>query len=419
MKTRKRMLVVVVLLLLLTLQAPTLMVGGQEDPLVLTGTLHGAKYEIMVPANWNGTLLVYARGYHYYLPEEASAGPEFNPAFEPAFLDAGYALAGSAYRAGGWAVQEGIKDTRKLVQLFGRRVGRPDRVILYGVSMGGLIAAKSIEKYPGVYDGAIPICGVVAGTQEHWESNTAIALAYDVAFGFPQEWGTLEDVRDDVLYWEEGWGDYVLDQLIDPANYGRFEFIRLVTGLPEEDFYPTGPWMSYLKVMEYLTQGRAELEARAGGNVFQNVGHVYTLTDDEKAYLAGLGVDADALLEEMNDRTTLRADPKARSYMQRYARLRGQIRAPTVTIHTMADTNVPVQQESAYREMVEGAGYEERLIQVYTNGIGHCWIYPHQYLAAFGAMESWLETGERPGLDAFPEAWGFVHSFEPDPWPYP
>jgi pimeloyl-ACP methyl ester carboxylesterase len=392
-------------------------VGGQEDPLVLTGTLHGAEYEIQVPANWNGTLLVYARGYHYYLPEDASASPEFNPAFESAFLAAGYALAGSAYRTGGWAVSEGIQDTRRLVQFFRQKVGKPEHVILYGVSMGGLIAAKSIEKHPGVYDGAVPICGTMAGTAEHWESNTAVALAYAVAFGWPAEWGTLEDVRDDVLYWEENGHQIILDQLADPENFGRFEFIRLVAGLPAKDFYP-GPWMNVLNLMEFLTQGRAELEARAGGNVFHNVGHVYTLTEAEKANLAALNVDADALLEEMNDRTTLEADPKAQSYMRRYAELRGHIKGPVVTIHTAYDTIVPVQQESAYRNKVEAAGQGELLVQVYTDGVGHCWITPPQYLAAFAAMEHWLETGERPDdlVTFFPE--GFVHDFEPAPWPY-
>jgi len=34
-------------------------------------------------------------------------------------------------------------------------------------------------------------------------------------------------------------------------------------------------------------------------------------------------------------------------------------------------------------------------------------------------MDGWLETGVAPGPEAFPEALGFVHGFEPGPWPQP
>ena len=36
---------------------------AQVGPLDLSGELNGAPYRIRVPANWNGTLLVFAHGY--------------------------------------------------------------------------------------------------------------------------------------------------------------------------------------------------------------------------------------------------------------------------------------------------------------------------------------------------------------------
>ena len=36
---------------------------AQVGPLDLSGSLNGAPYRIRVPANWNGTLLVFAHGY--------------------------------------------------------------------------------------------------------------------------------------------------------------------------------------------------------------------------------------------------------------------------------------------------------------------------------------------------------------------
>jgi pimeloyl-ACP methyl ester carboxylesterase len=422
-KTYRRILWVAVLLLVLVLPTPALVRGQPDLPLELTGTLHGAEYKILVPENWNGTLLVFARGHNTEL-EPPAVAPFWGP-FESIFYDAGYAQAGSAFSAAGHAVEEGTEDTRRLVQFFRQEVGQPEHVILYGVSMGGMIAVKSIEKYAGVYDGAIPVCGI-GSTTKLYEGRTVIGLAYDVTFGWPAEWGTPEDVADDMVYYSPTGFPVVYGQLADPANKGAFEFIRQVTRLSAEDFYLPPPgffWMHFVYAMNGVTQNRAELEQRAGGNIAHNVDHVYTLSDEDVAAIMAEGVSAETIqgwLDEMNARTNMQIDPKARSYLRRYVDPKGNIKGPVLTVHTTSDVIVPVWHESVYRDTVEGAGRGESLVQVYTAGIGHCfYITPEQYLQAFAAMEHWIETGERPGDEFFPEAMGFDHDFEPPPWPYP
>ena len=428
MKRTKLFSAVAVLLLVVSIQVPTMSVRGQEElPLELTGMLHGAEYKILVPENWNGTLLVYARGYSYELPSPADVAPWWD-AYESTLYQEGYAQAGSAFRSGGYAVEEGVDDTRRLVQFFRKRVGKPDRVILYGVSMGGLIAAASMEKYAGVYDGAVPICGVVAGSTKHWEARTAVGLAYDVTLKWPEAWGTVEEVREGLRYYNPEGSVLVFGQLVSGSYNAEFEFIRRVNRLTREDFYPTGYWMSFVHLMDGPTETRAELEQRARGSIFHNVGHVYTLSqgDIDAIVAAGADVQPDQVtaetvqgwLDDMNARTNMRADPKARSYLRRYADPKGNIKGPVLTMHTMYDIIVPVAQESVYRDTVEKAGRGELLVQVYTDGTGHCLqISPEQYLQAFAAMESWIETGERPGDGFFTDP-GFDHDFVPPPWPY-
>src|SRR5258708_34975986 len=70
------------------------------------GILGGAYYTIAVPANWNGTLVLYSHGY------VSSTSPLLNPAPDAgdpltaaALLQQGYALAGSSYSQNGWALQ--------------------------------------------------------------------------------------------------------------------------------------------------------------------------------------------------------------------------------------------------------------------------------------------------------------------------
>ena len=51
--------------------------------------------------------------------------------------------------------------TKDLADHFGRTVRRPHRTYIAGVSMGGYVIGRSLEQYPGFYDGALPMCGVL------------------------------------------------------------------------------------------------------------------------------------------------------------------------------------------------------------------------------------------------------------------
>lgn len=376
------------------------------------GTLDGAAFRICVPAEWNGTLLVWARGYAAVLPLPEVAPP----GTEGALLAEGYALAGSAFRSAGWAIKDGAHDTLVLTEYFREQIAEPERVILYGQSMGSVIVLDSIEQHKGVYDGAVSMCSLGAGATKHWDLRLDIALAYDVAFGWPASWGTVGDVRDDINFGAEVFPVYY-PQITSDANKGLFEFIRLVNDLPSEGFYPPGNIM-FLH-MFLMTAGRAELESRAGGPVTQNLDHVYSLTPAKVSYLEGLGVDAADLLAQMNAQRGFAAAPSARNYLEHYGDFGGKIAQPVLTLHTHIDGLAPAPHAEAYRETVTAAGRDARLAQAYTNGVGHCTFTPAQIVASIEAMDAWIATGQPPTPDAFPEAIGFVHGWAPGPWPQP
>src|SRR5437868_7915157 len=68
----------------------------------LQGNLGGTNYIIAVPANWNGTLVLYSHGY-VFPGQPNPAKDAADPVTGAALLQQGYALAGSAYSATGWA----------------------------------------------------------------------------------------------------------------------------------------------------------------------------------------------------------------------------------------------------------------------------------------------------------------------------
>lgn len=390
--------------------------GGQT----LTGTLDGANYTIRVPADWsNGTLVVYAHGYrdkadHEGEIDDTSASAAFGgTAMEDILLGMGYAVAGSSYSDNGWAVEEGIADTLALTNHFSQTIGAPSKTILWGFSMGSVVAFKSIELYPDVYDGAIPACAIGAGTTMAWDAALAASLAYDVAFGWPEAWGTVGDLPDNLDFDTEV-SPLLAAQVQDESNFGKFEFMRLAVGLPAEDFYEGSSWL--FTDMFFFTEARAELERRAGGPAAQNTNHIYSLTEEEKTYLTGLGVDADAMLAQMNSRTNIEADASARSYLEQYANYTGNITNPVLTLHTRVDGLVGTSNESVYRDLVATAGASGNLFQTYTDSVGHCTFTGEQLIQTVVAMDMWISTGTPPTAASF-TAEGFLNDFEPPAWP--
>jgi pimeloyl-ACP methyl ester carboxylesterase len=355
-----------------------------------------------------------------------------------ALLARGFALAASRFAGvvpmsglatglGGYQVKQGMQNSVALTGAFKELVGPPLRTITWGKSLGGLIALGLIEKFPGLYDGAVALCAAGAGTPRRFDHFLDVTLAYKVAFGWDPLWGTPGDLRDDL--------DYMVDvrphlQLqLNPAQFGRWEFLRLVNRLPADSFYsnPIG-LPERIQVLYFAFAVRAELERRAGGPVAENVGRSYTLADAEKAYLAGLGVDADALLAQMNEATDFTAAPNARQYAAQYVDPAGDISRPVLTVHTTGDGLAPAFHESAYFATVEQQGSGDLLMQQFTGGFrtatgstanGHCTFTSAQDLTGIDAMMHWLDTGQRPeAATYFPAELGFVPGFVPPAWPW-
>ncbi|RZS29646.1 hypothetical protein EV193_11949 [Herbihabitans rhizosphaerae] len=384
-------------------------------PVDLVGELGGVPYEIRVPANWNRTLVMYAHGYedaadHPGEPGRRPPNSHISEAHEQAMLNAGYAIAGSAYASAGWAVRDGIRDTRALAKHFGKVVGKPRVTLLGGYSMGSIITFESIERYAETYDGAMPSCPVGAGSTRTWDGVAAVASAYAAVYGWPAAWGRPGDVRDD-LDFESEVAPILQAQLAAPDGRGKFEFMRLAAGVPTGPEWPLGIW-------SFATEGRAELERRAGGPITQNLDHTYRLSTSDRQYLAGLGVGGDQVdgyLSTM-DKKRLGAHPKARHYLERYADYSGRIRNPVLTLHTTVDALVPQAHISAYNQTVADAGRERNAANAWTSGVGHCRFTPTQVVTATKALESWVRTGQRPGR--LPAEQGFV-AYDPPPWPQP
>ncbi len=399
-------------------------------PADLSGTLNGVDYIIRVPANWNGTLVMFAHGAGPAalvgppVAVAAPAGwPSVTPSLEDQLLARGYALAGSGY--GYDSVKEAVQRTLALTNFFKGMVGNPKRTIIWGATvLGGTVSLKLIEDHPGIYDGAIAFAPEAAGIPEDADMGLSFSLAYASAFPWHEDlWGPVENLRDDLDFFVDVLPTFLAEAWPGPTTFGRWEFIRLVMQLPHQAFYgigypPNVPFFGML--MWKATERRAVIEAENGGPVAENVDLHYTLSAADKQYLASLGVNAEQLLAYMNAHTNITADRAARLHAGQWGGFSGRLLRPVLTVHSEFDCMNFVSQESYYAKLVDEAGYSDQLVQTYVNNLGVvlATFRADQYLSVLAAMESWLDTGVRPDASLLPASQGFDLTVVPPPWPF-
>jgi hypothetical protein len=427
MKTTARILVALTVILLLALTLIDRTPVTKAASLDLSGEINGAPYRIRVPEVWNGTLLVFAHGYrdkadHPGEIDNRNADVAPAAALEAPLLAQGFALAGTAYKDNGWAIGDAIQDLKNLALFFSDNVAKPQRTIIVAASLGTFAGYKSMEQFGGIYDGALCLCTAGSGATRLWDSGVPLYLAYDVIFGIPPSWGTVGEVRNDIDFDTEVLAK-LFPELNNIANFPKFEFIRLVAKNPGRGITPPPPPAFYpgwaLTDFFFFTEARAELQRRAGGPIVQNLDQNYTLTDAEKAYLAGIGLPTpvvDAWLAQMNARRNIEAKPSARNYVRNNTDYNGKIQHPILTVHTIIDPLLVVANETAYAELNAAAGRQDLLFQTYTTGVGHCNLTGPQILTAIGAIDQWVRTGVRPTNAQFPNGLGFNQAFVPPPF---
>ena len=215
--------------------------------------------------------------------------------------------------------------------------------------MGGLVSLALVEKFPGLFDGAVPLCAPDAGAPRMFDHKLDILVAYATVFPWNDQWGTPGNLRQDLNVMAEVVPS-VYQQLIPmtPDKLWRWEFLRLVNRIPFDSFYQRVPGQAYPYafidvVLTFLPL--LDVNQRAGGQVAQNVGRVYTLENEDRSYLQDvLGVSPavlDTKLQEMNAQAIYASDRNARNYVEHYYNPTGRITRPVLTLHTTGDPIVP------------------------------------------------------------------------------
>lgn len=128
----------------------------QADVQLVEGLIEGAPYQIAVPAQPNGNLLLHAHGYR---PNDSQlvAKLDLEGTAHGELVGNGWIVAMTAYRRNGMIIADAMEDVIRLRNLIVETHGPLALVILEGQSMGGTIVTHLAERRPDLFTGAIAI----------------------------------------------------------------------------------------------------------------------------------------------------------------------------------------------------------------------------------------------------------------------
>jgi pimeloyl-ACP methyl ester carboxylesterase len=345
--------------------------------------LSGATYQIAFPTNWNGILIVVARG---ATPVPATELRTFGGT-RNLLRDGGLALAATTYRSETPLARDAADDVEELRQIFVRRFGRPKHTIVWGLSFGGLVAARCAERFQ-TFDGVVSLCGLVAGT---------LRSLY-----------TQLDVRTVVQHYcrnlpRDGEASYALFLGLPPASTITAEEVQArvneCTGIllpaAQRSVQQRANLANILGVLRIPESGlSANMDAATtllktfvqgtlgGHNPLQNANVRYTGSTDDVA----LNRDVARYTAEAATANMLASadDPT------------GRVNAPVVTLHAIDDPRAFVENQSAYRATLTKAGTLGNLFQAFTNLGGHCTFTTAEQLGTLQVLLDWLDTKTPP-----------------------
>ena len=353
----------------------------------------GAHYWLVMPPNWNGTLVVHAHG-----------GPELGiPKPERTTEDAtrwavwsraGYAYAGSGFRQGGVAVRSAAEDTERVRTLFVAQWGQPKVTVLHGQSWGASVAARTAEIFTTavnnkpVYEAVLLTSGVLGGGSQSYNFRLDLRVIYQaVCNNHPKS--------DEAAY--PLWQGLPLSNTLTRAELATR--VDACTGIRQKSADRSAAQQRNIKT---ITDVIRIPESALMGHLNWATWHFQDIVfnrlkgrnpfgNDQVRYR---GSPDDTALNAEVARYT--ADPAALRDFSADTDPQGRIPVPVLTVHGIDDAVAFVELESTFRETMANGGSLQSLVQVFTRDENHSYSSDAQYVTAMQALLDWVAGGNKP-----------------------
>lgn len=401
--------------LLIAIMATGLVGGTMASAAVATAADEGApavesfagqlddetEFAFDVPLDWNGTV---------FIDLDYVGSSRLESAW---LLDHGYAVGGTERNTVGYAYQQAAENMTEALERFQARFGSAETAVVWGRSRGGFVARATIERHPGVFDGALAACGggngVIGTFNQKLDAVYALQQLLEV-----DEVDALQvvDIPADQVVAQQVLLGRIVDRAADnPEGRARLALAAAFSQMqtwsdPSLPRPGARDWDGQIdNIASTFAFGhpavvRGPIEHLAGGNFSWNHGVDYgqlfaqsqlkdlvrTLYDE-----AGLSLQDD--LDRLAAAPRISADPAAVAFVEQNVTYTGQIHDPVMTLHTIGDPADPLPFERGYADTLRAAGSAPLLRQAYVDRPGHCNMRPSEVLASMMALLDRIETG--------------------------
>jgi hypothetical protein len=376
---------------------------GCPEEVASIATCCGIKHEsgayilAAMPKTWNGDLVVFAHGGPSLNPPTAN-GSKSDLAKYAFAVKRGYGWVASSYRREGYGVAMAGEDTENARRFFAEHIAKPKHTYLHGASYGGLVGAKLVETLSKNadgsmnFDGALFNSGAVGGATLNYQHRVDLRAVYQYycknlprpdEAQYPLWMGvapgskmTLKDL------------DAVVDEctgVLHPAAQRSDQQKKNLAEIIGVMGYPENLLVRHMQAATLLFHDAVE-RTTGGRNPFDNTGVRYHGSSND---------------DELNRNVArFTADPAAVALVKADGDPTGKLTIPVVSIHSINDPQVPVEQQAAYRSVVTAAGGGDRLVQAYTDERGHTAQSAPELAAALDAVVQWVEKGTKPSAQS-------------------
>jgi pimeloyl-ACP methyl ester carboxylesterase len=356
----------------------------------ITGTqTSGSAYLICTPGEgqtpWNGDLLLYAHGYMSIdrpieIPEEQMVlpGPTGPITVNEFVTSLGYGFATTSYPTNGLAVLPAIADLIDLVDLFTEKVTTPTKVLLAGVSEGGLITTLAIEQHPEVFDGGLAMCGPTGGFQEQVNHFGDVRIVFDYFFPGLMPGDPVTIPTDLFETWSTNYfSDTILPVITNTMNAPTVTQLLQVTDASPWIFDPPTSTVVIEKLLWYNVVATEDAKVKLEAQPFTNTARLYSGSLNDLALNAGV--------------ERIASNPADLEEVMRPYEPTGRLTRPLVTLHNTGDFVVPYRHAEMYQDKVTQAGRDHLYRHfVAANPHGHCEFGAWDVLVAFSALVEML-----------------------------
>lgn len=363
---------------------------------IITGeTGPGSLYALYVPRTWNGDVVFYAHGIRDVLEPVGLQNQDGYQVLRDQLGALGFAVAYSSFSENGYALEDAVRRTHQLRGLFASRFGNPEHSYLVGHSLGALAVMRLAEKFPGQFDGVVPICGVAGGTQAQLEYVVNVRALFDHFYPGILPGSAAEPVP-----------GYVIDlakrnQIIAAVTANPLGMLVIASTAQTPLEFTTSAQIveSLLNALFYHARGADNVLTFTNGKFpVSNVGVTYSPRPG--LILPPLTLTSlTAILGGVNSQIgRFEADRSAEVWAAKNFTPSGDLQIPTLTLHNRWDRLVPFFHEGLLATRVASAGATNLLVQRANPawGYGHCTIPVAAQLQAITDLASWVQTGVKP-----------------------